>query len=217
MSTTSRMSSFFVTPRHEERPSSAALKICLLSVLCGVLAGVLAIFPAVLIVDCDGNLESDDCDSPTGVLLAFLATVVLMSLCASCAVYLCISVVCLMGTKEKPQRDQSDLSYFRSPVSAGEAVRFHAPPDIRSMHSQQQRPREFSTLSTIQSAMDDQQPTSPTNSQRSDVFDPDRQHSPRHSAQRASVDTEADAEGFSRGGEARPIAALRALAIMPAI
>lgn len=52
------MSSFFPTPRHAAQSSSAAVKFCLLAVLCTVLAGVLAIFPALLIIDCNGNLES---------------------------------------------------------------------------------------------------------------------------------------------------------------
>lgn len=52
------MSSFFPTPRHPASSSSAAVKLCLLAVLATVLAGVLAIFPALLIIDCDGNFES---------------------------------------------------------------------------------------------------------------------------------------------------------------
>ena len=88
----------------------------------------------------NGTQFADDCDTSTGVLLAFLLTVILLSLCASCSVYLCVSVLCLPGTKDKEQGQQSDLSYFRSPVSAGEAARLPVPPDVRSaVHGHHQR------------------------------------------------------------------------------
>lgn len=62
------MSSFFPTPRHAEDRSSAACRFCLLAVLCAGLTGVLAIFPVLLIVDCDGNLESGVLPQPLPVL-----------------------------------------------------------------------------------------------------------------------------------------------------
>lgn len=73
------------------------------------------------------------------MLLAFLCTLIFLSLCASCALYLCVSAACLISKKENQTRQQSDISYFRSPVSGGEAVRIAVPPDFRTMHGHHNR------------------------------------------------------------------------------
>lgn len=82
------------------------------------------------------------------------------------------------------------------------------------------RAREFTVLATIQSAqsaMDDQQPGSPGSIHFSDASDHDRDggngSGGGSGGGRAPPSLDGDTEGFSRGGEGRPLSALQASVI----